>query len=481
RARVADPAATPLPAGDVRTDEHLTLIVPDGDPQIALYPGGGSSVRVERFLVVPPSDVDRAWPLDAPPESSVRVQTEPAGAAEVASDPTRHWLRVAASDAPARVTLSWEQPDAPTFGERDPDVGELVVSVDHGEIGWDGDAWVLTKVNGRAVMPDRAALVRALDRRFRYAAIPEPGAPVELRGRAPDWDLAADLRPTLLERAPVGTWPADPLFPRRLHKARKTGALTPLEAALTLWLYATQLKLEASWALVRPASRGPGHLASPAGFDHPLVRVTVDGEVRWIDPACTVCAPFEVHPDLEDADAIGPDLTRTGPSTAGVLRVSVDDDRVTWHAEGPPALLARLRLQDLPAEERGRALAAMVAGADATLVSLEGLETAGAPIDVVARRGAGPIPDPTTLPTPGVDGSAWLPWVGVRELHGAAGGPHGTRETEAATLEREEDGTARLTVRQRLLSADQLAVLDAPWAPPPEEPVSRPGDAPDQP
>ncbi|MCB9684920.1 MAG: hypothetical protein H6738_15620 [Alphaproteobacteria bacterium] len=487
RERVAEAPPRTLPAGDVRTDEHLTLVVPDGDPQIALYPGGGSSVRVERFLVVPPSEEDRAWPLDAPPEVAVRLQTEPTGAAELVSDPTRQWLRVAASDAPARITVSWEQPDAPTFGERGPYLGDLVVSVDHGEIVWDGDAWVLTQVNGRAVLPDRGALVRALDRRFRYAAMPEPGAPVELRGRAPDWDLAADLRPTLAERAPVGAWPSDPLFPRRLHKARKSGALTPLEATLTVWLYATQLKLDATWALVRPAPEGPGHPASPAGFVRPLVRVTVDGESRWIDPSCTVCAPFEVHPDLEDADALGPQVEHTGPVTPGVLRVSLDGERVAWHAEGPPALLARLRLQSLPDDQRGRALAALVAGAGATLVSVEGLENAGEPIDVVARRGTGPVPDPTTLPTPGADGSAWLSWVGVRELIGANAEPTGEREVAAATLaRRDEDGRSvvTLTVRDRLIPPDQRAELDAPWLAeesPAEEPLSRPGDAPAQP
>ncbi len=467
-----------LPAGDVRVEEHLTLRIPEGDPQLALFPGGGSSVLVQRYLVFPPAAEERGWPLDAPPGAEVRLDVQPEGLAAIESDPAAHRIVVAPSDAPARVTVSWEEPDAPAHGERDPEVAALVVSVDDGEILDDGRGWALVQVHGRPVIPDRATLVRALDRRFRYASMPEPGAPMELRGLDPSWELAAALRPTLSERAPIGAWPSDPLFPRRLQQARRSGALTPLEGTLVLWLYARQLKLDAEWALVRPASRGPGSALSPAGYTSPLLRITLDGETRWIDPTCAVCAPFELPPDLEDADALGPGTRRTGPSTRGRLDVVLDGDRVTWSAEGPPALLLRARLAELPTAERSRALAALVGGAGATLESVEGVEVAGAPIRAVVRRGEGLLPDPTTLPAPGADGSAWLEWIGPRTFTTAGEAPPLRREAGSATLDRTSTGgrtTVSLDVTSRLLPPADLAALSAPE---PEPEVTRPETAP---
>ena len=173
-----------------------------------------------------------------------------------------------------------------------------------------------------------AAMIKAIDARFRAASLPEPGAPMELRGREATWDLAAELRPTVLGRSPIGGWPSDPLWPRKLAKARRSAALSPSEAALVMWLYARQLQIDADWAVVRPASSGPGQGPSPAGYNAPALRVRIGADERWIDPACAVCAPFELPPELEGASAIGPGSESTPAPSVGRHEVRVAGDRL---------------------------------------------------------------------------------------------------------------------------------------------------------
>ncbi|MEZ4236068.1 MAG: hypothetical protein R3F59_07885 [Myxococcota bacterium] len=486
-----EPLPARLAAAGVRVEERLTLHVPPGDPQIALYPGGGSSVTVQQFLTFPPADAPRAWPLDAPAGAAIALSAEPEGAASLEQEPGAARVVVPASEAGARVTVSWEAPDAPTHGERPPGVAELSVTAPDGEVLRDGDAWWLAGVHRRGVTPDPDLLVRALDRRFRQAAIPEPGAPMELRGRQPDWALAADLRPALLERVTVGDWPDDPLWCRKLVRARKTGALTPTEAAVTLWLYAVQLRLDATWALVRPAPDGPGSDAVPTGIGAALVRIGQGGDARWIDPACSVCGPFELPPELEGAVAWGPRVSHTPPPTEGRAEVRVADDTVTWTLQGPPALLLRRWLRDVPASERTSRLAARVGGAGARLVSAEGLDEAGAPVTVTASRAADAVlATPLDTPPPDPDGTAWLDWVGERRVVWAGEAlPPGVLRGEALSWSRAVEGTdtvETLVVRDRRVGAEDLAALDAARAPAeaapePEEDAPQPDAQPDAP
>jgi hypothetical protein len=394
----------------------------------------------------------------------VRLAVEPKGAAELAHDATGWRLVVLPSEGSTRATVAWDEPDAPTYGERGADVERLLVDAPGGEIRWDGDAWTLVGMHDRVVLPSRETLISALDARFRAAALPEPGAPMEMRGLDPTAELAAQLRPTVTRRAPIGDWPSDALWPRKLADARSSGALSPVEAALIVWLYGRQLRLETDWAIARPATAGPAPGASPAGYTAPLVRVRLGGEDRWIDPTCGVCAPFELPPDLEGAAALGRGLDATPPPTAGRSEARLAADRVEWTATGPPALLLRRWIAALPEAERTSALAGAVGGPGARLVEVGGLEKAGDPVRVVASLGDGVRIDPLALPVPSED--AWVDWVGERVLVRPAAATDAAATFEQGPLSWTRtvaDGvvTEVLRVSDRAVPADALHAFDA--------------------
>lgn len=453
------------PAGAVEVLRTLRLEVPPGDPQLLLFPGGGSSVRTDLSLRFPPHEHRRAHVVPLPDaRSGFRWTAEPDRVVRAIERPDGALVLLEPSEGPIRVALSWTAPDAPTYGERAEDE-RLTVDAPGGRIAWEGDAWLLVAMHDRPVLPARSALITALDRRFRERALSGPGLPVELRGLDPGWDTAALLRDALHARAVPATHPTDPLWPRRLLAARRSGAVSSTEAALITWLYAEQLGLHADWALVRPAWRGPGAPTSPAGHDRALVRLTLDGEVRWMDPTCAVCAPFELPPEHEGASALGPGIDRTPDPTPGRWHVDVRPDAVAWTLEGPPALLLRRWLAEIPEAERATALAERMAGPGAELLRVEGAADAGAPIVAEARRGRGIFADPLALPVPNPRDGAWVPWVGERSVRWVGrGGEAADHQVGPLTWRREaRDGdlVETLHVAERLLSAEDVRAYEA--------------------
>jgi hypothetical protein len=397
---------------------HLTLVVPKRDPQRALYPGGGSTVRVEERLSFQPEDRDRAWHLEAPGARGIDVRVTPsAEAATVTQRGDDLLIRVAASEGPADVLVAYTLDDAPTYGERR-DQQELEVRAPGGRIAWEGDRfWSLADIHQRPILPAREALVTALDRRFRSRSIPEPGLPNSLRGLGPSWDLAERLVPALQARARPAQLALDPALPRPLNRARRSGVLTEVEAGLITWLYARQARLEAHWVLVRPADRGPGGRLSLSGYDSMLVRIGDGDSARWLDPGCTLCAPWEVRPELEGGSIIAlPGVTGPAPSP-GQWTVVLQPHRVAWQLSGPAALELRRWHAQLAPAEREAALAALVGGVGATLEASRGIDEPGADISLLASRGQGALALPVDLPpVRSIDGTTWLAWSGTRVL-----------------------------------------------------------------
>jgi len=473
--------ATPFAAAErdlprLVQQQSLLIDLPPGDPQITLYPGGGSRAAVRQAVRFPADGHARPHVLDLPEGvEEVAVGTDPPGVA----DPT--WtLRLRDADAalvvgptshPLTLLFDWMQDDAPACGalDRDDPQQKLFVEATHGEVVWDGDrAWHL---DGTPVIPDRTSLVRGLERRFAARSLPEPALPTRLKHARPSWDLVTRLRPTLYERAHPGNLPQEPGWPRPLHRARRSGAVTPLEAALIVRLYAIQSGMSATWAMVRPAWEGGDAPLCPAAYPEALLRIDLEGESRWVDPSCTMCAPFEIRPHLEGAVALGPGVDRTPSPTRGRWSVEVADETVRWDLEGPAALRFREWTGGLPPEERPSAIAARMAGPGAVLVSSEGIPDAGTPILLVATRPEGPHAgaDPLALPAPARDGTTWMDWVGERRLtlHEPPGEAPAASSLEVpgATWARQtsEDGTVveTLTVEERLLGADAARALRA--------------------
>jgi hypothetical protein len=408
-----DPAAEAAPRNVARA---LVLSAPPGDAQQRLFPGGGSTFTTDLRLEWAPDEgvARRAW-IPLPPAAAFGEPTvQPASAARVQRwSPGRVRVDLPAGEAPIHVALRWTQPDAPVHGTKRS--GEdLLVRAEDGTVIWDGpDTWALTSLHGTDVLPGREALVAGLGWRFFVASLPEPGAPLALRGRPRDLALANALLPELWKRAVVvPELPGDPLHPLKLRRALRSRLVTPLEAALVLAAWARQLGLDAVAIPVAPLGVPAGAVGA-AGFEDALVRVVVGSELLWLDPACRACGPGEIRPELGGTPVLGPD----GPAIAsGTSRVRVDGDLVDWALTGAAALELRLDLEGVASERRGAWLAERLAGHGASLLSASGIPDAGSDIELRVRCGAGPVYDPTN-----VDPNAPVTWHGTRSFEGPDG------------------------------------------------------------
>ena len=453
------------PSKPVQIHKTLTLGVPPGDPQLRLYPGGGAIQHWETFLTFEAEDRPRGVLVPLPSDhDALEIVVEPREGVEAIVRPDGVLLVVAASEGPARAAVSYDAPDAPTFGEV-PEGETLEVEARKGRIQWEGRTWWLSAIHEKPILPSRKALEKALEYRFRALSIPQPGIPTELRGRKVDWELIGALRPTLSTRAQPATWASDPLFPRKLIRARNSGAVSETEAALTLWLYAKELSIDAQWVLVRPATSGAGYLTSPAGYDHALLLVGHEQSSRWIDPSCRVCGPFEIRPELEGASALGGGLIETRAPSPGVSSALIGGDAIRWELTGTAALALRLWLQTIPEPERPDALAHRIAGPHATPIDVTGLDELGAPIRITAERGTGIFADPLSLPPLRADQTTWVETVGERWVRWAGRtADESAFDGDALTYKRTVEGgdlVEVLTIKKRQIGADDIAGLQA--------------------
>ena len=338
----------PSPETAVQTRRTLTLIVPDGDPQVALWPGGGSKVEVEEIVHLAPEEQERVWvvPLPSRHEGLIHHE-EPQGIGVVLVREDDVLIIADSSEVPLDVALRYSFPDAPTFGEalaRPNEVLDLHVRAPRGTVSWEADnhAWWLQAIGDEPVLPTREHLFRALQYRFNQVSYPEPAVPMRLRGARKGWDLVTVLYQTMQSQVVQATWPTKHLWPRPLIQARKSGAVTSVEAALMLRVYLLQSRIQADWVLVQPANEASIFDVVPTRYDEALVRVSYGGEERWLDPGCVWCAPFEIRPELQDAPALAHALNRTPSATPGLMSVEIEGDSAHWQLEGPPALLARM-------------------------------------------------------------------------------------------------------------------------------------------
>lgn len=446
RAVIASSATEPPP---VRTRRSMTFRIPDGDVQTSLYPGGKAVADVVDEVTFPATTAARPWWIPIPDDATdPRVTVEPADVGDV-------WVRRPdgiAVDAPVSddlltVTIAYTLPDPPACGEEHGRPGETFEfePSDPGGHVRSGDVfWSLADHDGQPVLPDRESVVRGLGSRFDAVSIPEPALPIGLKGHVKNEELLTLLRPTLWSRAHVAELPGDPLFPRKLYAARRSEVVTPIEAALILRVYALQAQIPATWVLVRPADRGAGDAICPVGYDDALLRVVWDDQVRWIDPGCPSCGPYEIRPNLLGADALGPDAVKTPDPVAGSVAVRIDADQATVRLDGPEALALRMVLEGAPKSDRERLIAERYGGSGAKLVSIDGLADAGTPITVVIRAPSGGFGDLLALgdrPMPYETGVRWVDAPGVRSVDRAASGSPGL--TIGSTARMFDDGAGK--------------------------------------
>ncbi|MCO4744558.1 MAG: hypothetical protein KC912_07215, partial [Proteobacteria bacterium] len=227
-----------------------------GDPQYALVPGAGSWVVTVDSIALPADTAAvRYLPLPSDPE-------EFSFSDGATWTPTLGGVLISAPRGEAReVQVTYRQEDAPTFGERADVAGFSVdqqVRPQDGKVRWEGTSWRLDSADGLPILPNREALLRALDWRFTILAYPEPALPGLLKGRRASWETATDLPEALRSRVTPGDLDVPPLWPRKLLKARRSGVVSSVEAALFTSQWARAMQIDAVWVLVRPAPRGPG-------------------------------------------------------------------------------------------------------------------------------------------------------------------------------------------------------------------------------
>jgi len=381
--------------------------------------------------------------------------------------PTGIVLRIPESSTPLNVTVSFIEPDAPVFGEAviGPDGTRSVsVSAPDGVIGWETSGerafWRLKSWRQRPVLETREQLLAGLRYRFTTQSFPEPGTPMKLRGQDSGWDLASLLRDSLLARVEIASLPIDPLWPRHLVTARRERVLSSIEAALVLSLYLNQKRFRADWVLVRPAPDHPGGAVSPAGYTEALVRVELDGEVRWMDPGCPMCGGFEIRPELSGASALGPEVFTTPAPTLGSERLVATDEELIVELSGPPALELRRWLSAVHPDRRHAALANRFVD-DGELVDAAGLVVPGERVRVVLRADEPEVPSWSGPRDRGTD--LWWPWVGTHTRAGVDG-EKAIAEGEGWSWRREVfDGemTETLTIHERAMSYASHETLQA--------------------
>lgn len=429
----AAPVVRSLPAEAANATLTQILVVP-GDPQRTLYPGGGSSV-------------DTTWTLSSAgqPDPAAVVVPVPSDATDV--EVTGPHVRGLGSvtlwldDEPVEHTVRYHTADAPTYGVRASLPGASVthrVDVEGGRVRWEDDRrWWLASMGITVLTPEHRRLLSALGQRFARAALPEPAVPVHLRGLPGNADTVERLRLALHLRAGVAPLDTDPLFPRRLVKARKSGALTSVEAALILVYQLGQLDVRSTWAVVDPGPPDHASWVSPEGYTEGLVVVATAEGPAFVDPGCGVCAGFEVRPHLQGTRMLSP-AGDTGPAIVEGRSVVTDaNGKRHVRLEGPAALTLRLAVSELRKDARTTWLTHTFGGPDATFDTLTGLGTLGSPIDLNLTLGE-QVPDGRFLLGPD--------WVGERRWV-RSGGPDDrhVHQDDLCSLTR-SDGPLRIDV-----------------------------------
>lgn len=255
----------------------------------------------------------------------------------------------------------------------------------------------VVSVSGERVIPDLGVFWAGIQERFRVVSLPEPAVPVEFQRVAP-----ADMRLalfTLVGGSTAGSLPnADPLRPRPLNKAWKSGWSTRVERGLILHMMLVQEKIPSGYVLA-------GADVEPetfTGFD----AVLVQSEGVWLDPGCQPCAEGEISTRYAGTRALSGagwvDLPPPAGRMTRLVRIEDTSFIVDFSLEGATALSLREALVGVEPTRQPAVIVSRLGLQGGVVETLTGLDTPGATI--TARvRGASPPQ------TPGV----WLPAGGI--------------------------------------------------------------------
>ena len=247
-------------------------------------------------------------------------------------------------------------------------------------------SWRVVRHEGHSVLASRADVLSQIAAGALAASIPEPGIGLQFKGREADWVVVDEVLVHIRRQVVEGRLTTvHPLKPRGLQKARRSRWATPWEQALLLTRYLRQLKIDALPVPVRPVVDGVVEAAVPEGYTAAVVRVRIDGEQRWIDPACGVCAVGELRPGLWGGQALSADLevlpARPGHSIwklQGTTRGEVQS--FTLKLTAPWSISLRRYLTRFPVPDRGGEILGWLAISQGQILDHEGIADLGGPV-----------------------------------------------------------------------------------------------------
>ncbi len=266
---------------DVMLDVAATWTLPAGEGQ--------------GIVTLPPDVAPRVLLDDQPVPGAlgpgqVRVSLDPSGAVHTLA------VRWTAPIADAWGPLPWTEAARLSLaaGRATAGFAPGLAQVDGtGELLVDGAHWRLARLGDVPLLTDAERFLTELDRRCSAASYPEPALPQRWRALSLNETLPS-LKSLLLSRVAVLDAPGVRWLPRRLMRAQASGAMTPLEAAVTLVRLASQLRLPARVVLFDP---DPDGHAVPSALAHPVAAIDLKGVTWLLDPQCSSCGP-ELAPEL---------------------------------------------------------------------------------------------------------------------------------------------------------------------------------------
>lgn len=262
-----------------------------------------------------------------------------------------------------------------------------------------GELRYLVRASGLdLVIPDQRTWLAGTDSYFAAASLPEPAVPMALLPLSDKGELANALYDEVMELHDGSLPGTNPLRPRGLNHAWRSGWATPVERGLILHRLLLQEKIPAEWSL----TGAHPDVRTLTGFDTMLLRIKLGAEWIWVDPTCTSCALGEMSPAWMGKPAVG--AVDRIPQLPGLLTrtlvIAGDRFNAKFVATGAAAVWLREVNGSTIVEHRGEALAAAVGMKGATLTRFEGLDQYGVDVTIEVEGG-----DPPKDPFP--DGTPW--------------------------------------------------------------------------
>lgn len=244
--------------------------------------------------------------------------------------------------------------------------------------------WRVSSAGGEPVIPDLRTFVDGLEWRFRQVSLPEPALPAGFALATDLYQRVLDIHALVGSRMHEGVIPgADPLRPRALNRAWRSGWGSSVERGLVLMRLLQQQQVPVTW-LVTGARAEPFTLT---GYDTMILAVAAEGGDLLLDPSCRLCAPGEVSTTLAGRAAVGG--AEVVPLAPGRLERSISlsgsEFNVRVNATGAAALWLREVADGLAGHARDEALVGALGVVAGAVASASGLDRPGEPVNLELR------------------------------------------------------------------------------------------------